>query len=102
MIGRKLGSWLWRGGVGLAVAMPLAAQVHYHADGEPWRQRAEAGPDAVVPGWYYNLGRTGLRVELVAEAPTHLVVRHVFAESSAAGRVEVDDHIVGVGDQRWH
>ena len=101
MIGRKLGSWLWRGGVGLAVAMPLAAQVHYHADGEPWRQRAEAGPDAVVPGWYYNLGRTGLRVELVAEAPTHLVVRHVFAESSAAGRVEVGDHIVGVGDQRF-
>ena len=65
------------------------------------RQRAGDGPDAEVPGWYYNLGRTGLRVELVAEAPTHLVVRHVFADSAATGRVEVGDHIVGVAGQRF-
>lgn len=32
------------------------------------------------PGRYYNLGRTGLRVELVADAPMHLVARHFFAE----------------------
>ncbi len=85
----------------ILAATPLSAQVHYHPDGQPWSQRASEGPDAVVPGWYYNLGRTGLRVELVAEAPTHLVVRHVFANSAAAGRVEVGDHIVGVDGKRF-
>lgn len=84
-----------------AAATPLFAQVHYHDGGVPWNQRASEGPDAEVLGWYYNLGRTGLRVELVADAPTHLVVRHVFAGSSAAGRVEVGDHIVGVSGKRF-
>lgn len=73
------------------------AQVHYHADGRPWSQRAGGGPDADVPGWYYNLGVTGLRVELVADAPQHLVVRHVLPGSPAAGRVHVGDHVVGAG-----
>jgi hypothetical protein len=76
---------------------PALAQVHYHDDGRPWRQRANAGPDQEVPGWYYNLGRTGLRVELVADAPTRLVVRHVFEGSPAHKKVQVGDHIVGAG-----
>ena len=42
------------------------AQVHYYDDGRPWRQRAASGPDRVVDGWYYNLGVTGIRVELVS------------------------------------
>ena len=75
----------------------LSAQVHYHDDGRPWRQRANSGPDQVVDGWFYNLGVTGLRVELVATAPTHLVVRHVFEGSPAAKKVRVGDHIVGAG-----
>jgi hypothetical protein len=78
-------------------AATTRAQVHYHADGQPWRQRAQSGPDAEVPGWFYNLGVTGLRVELVADAPTHLVVRHVFADTPAADLVRVGDHIVGAG-----
>jgi len=101
MTTRSASQLLLRAFVLIAMAVPLVAQVHYHPDGQPWRQRAGDGPDAEVPGWYYNLGRTGLRVELVAEAPTHLVVRHVFAGSAAAGRVEVGDHIVGVGGQRF-
>jgi Family of unknown function (DUF6288) len=78
-----------------------AAQVHYHANGAPWNQRADAGPDAVVPGWYYNLGLSGLRVELVAAEPTHLVVRHVLAGSPTKGLVEVGDHIIGAGGRRF-
>ncbi|MGC6487109.1 MAG: DUF6288 domain-containing protein [Planctomycetota bacterium] len=74
-----------------------AAQVHYYDDGRPWRQRASSGPDQVVDGWFYNLGVTGIRVELVADAPTHLVVRHVFDGSPADGEVRVGDHIVGAG-----
>jgi len=77
------------------------AQVDHHEDGSPWNQRAESGPDAVVPGWYYNLGVTGLRVELVDEAPTHLVVRHVFEDSPAAGQIAVGDVIVGAGGRAF-
>jgi hypothetical protein len=77
------------------------AQVHYHEGGAPWSQRANKGPDAEVPGWYYNLGVTGIRVELVADAPKHLVVRHVFDDSPAARYVRVGDVIVGAGGKRF-
>lgn len=84
--------------VSCALTCPhLDAQVHYHEDGQPWKQRANSGPDAEVPGWYYNLGATGLRVELVAAEPRALVVRHVFAATPAAGKLEVGDLITGAG-----
>lgn len=89
----------WLAGGSLVVG--AAAQVHYHEDGRPWSQRARHGPDAVVPGWFYNLGITGLRVELVADAPTHLVVRYVFVGTPADGRVRVGDHLVGAGGARF-
>ena len=78
---------------------PAVAQVHYHENGQPWSQRAGSGPDAEVPGWYYNLGITGLRAELVADAPKSLVVRHVFTGSPAHGVVRVGDRITGAGGQ---
>ena len=84
--------------VALSIAMPAGAQVHYHDSGHPWKQRANEGPDAEVPGWYYNLGITGLRAELVADAPKSLVIRHVFANSPASGIVLVGDQVAGVGD----
>ena len=82
---------------GLGLAAPAAAQVHYFADGWPWKATTSSGPDAVVPGWYYNLGITGLRVELVETAPKELVVRHVFAGSPADGLVQVGEHLLGAG-----
>jgi hypothetical protein len=51
---------------------PAMAQVHYHDSGHPWKQRVSGGPDAEVPGWYYNLGITGMRAELVADEPKSL------------------------------
>ena len=54
-----------------------SAQVHYLGNGSPWNQKAETGPDAVVAGWYYNLGITGIRVELVADKPKYLLVKYV-------------------------
>ena len=78
-----------------------AAQVHYHADGNPWRQRARKGPDAEVEGWFYNLGVTGLRVELVEDEKTALVVRHVFEGSPAHRKVEVGDRILGAHGARF-
>ena len=76
-----------------------SAQVHYHEDGSPWKQRADRGPDAEVDGWYYNLGITGIRVQLVPEAPKHLLVKHVFEDTPAYRRVRPGDLIVGVNGE---
>ena len=81
----------------LSLALPAFAQVHYFPDGRPWNQRASAGPDAEVDGWYYNLGVTGLRVQLVADAPRHLLVKHVFEGTPAHRKVQVGDVITGAG-----
>ena len=58
----------------LALTFLIRSQVHYLSNGSPWNRRAEAGPDAEVGGWYYNLGTTGIRVQLIAEAPKPLVL----------------------------
>jgi len=84
----------------LTLASPALAdspQVHHHPNGAPWNHRVDRGPDAEVPGWFYNLGITGLRVELVDEAPSHLFVRHVFEDTPADGKVRVGDRITGAG-----
>jgi hypothetical protein len=75
---------------------PLVAQVNYK-DQYPWSDRASAGPDAEVPGWYYNLGLTGIRAELVPDDPKVLVVRYVFPGTPASEFVKVDDRILGAG-----
>jgi len=85
----------------LAFVGPANAQVHYHKDGNPWKQRARRGPDAEVDGWYYNLGITGIRVELVADSPKELIVRHVFEGSPAHKKVKVGDSIIGAGGKRF-
>ncbi len=86
--------------LGAFPALPAArAQVHYYPDGSPWNQRADGGPDAAVDGWYYNLGITGLRVVLVEDAPRHLLVKHVFEDTPAAGKVRPGDFIVGAGSR---
>jgi hypothetical protein len=66
---------------GLAAA--VEAQVHYHDNDSPWGQRAQAGPDAEVPGWFYNLGITGLRAQLTADEPKALLIQYVFPGSPA-------------------
>ena len=78
------------------LAPPISGQVHYHPTGRPWAQRASAGPDAEVPGWYYNLGTTGIRVELVEKHPKALLVRYVFPDTPADKNVEAGDLLVGV------
>lgn len=84
----------------VCVVWPLHAQVDYRAD-SPWNQRAESGPDAQVPGWYYNLGITGLRAQLVADEPKALLIQYVFPDSPADRHVEVGDLIVGAGGRMF-
>lgn len=76
-------------------------QVHYSKDGRPWRQKAGKGPDAEVEGWFYNLGITGLRAELIADKPEFLLVRHVFKRTPASGKVRVGDLIVGANGKKF-
>lgn len=77
----------------------LQGQVHYHDNNSPWGNRAETGPDARVPGWFYNLGITGLRAQLIANEPKALLIKYVFPNTPASGKVEVGDLIVGAGGQ---
>ncbi|MBS0262310.1 MAG: hypothetical protein JSS02_10200 [Planctomycetes bacterium] len=81
----------------VGLTSPLHAQVHYHGHDSPWGQRADSGPDAEVPGWYYNLGLTGLRAELVADQPRALLIKYVFPDSPAHGQVKVGDLVIGAG-----
>ena len=85
----------------LLLMTTATAQVHYHKDGNPWKQRAGRGPDAEVDGWYYNLGITGIRVELIEDAPDELLVKHVFAGSPADRKVLVGDHILGAAGRSF-
>jgi len=88
-------------GAFLLSCAPAAAQVHYNSDGNPWKQSANRGPDAEVKGWFYNLGITGIRAQLVPEAPKHLLVKHVFKGSPAHPAVKPGDFIVGVNGKRF-
>lgn len=81
-------------------ASPSHAQVDYRKD-SPWDQRAESGPDAKVPGWFYNLGITGLRAQLVADEPKALLIKYVFPGSPADGQVKVGDLVVGAGGRMF-
>lgn len=81
----------------LAWMTPAAqAQVDYNGN-HPWGQNAPSGPDAAVGGWYYNLGITGIRVQLIPSAPKHLLVKYVFPGTPADGIVEAGDILTGAG-----
>ncbi len=84
----------------LCHASPSHAQVDY-GKVSPWDQRAESGPDAQVPGWFYNLGITGLRAQLVADEPKALLIKYVFPKSPADGQVKIGDLIVGAGGRMF-
>lgn len=88
--------------IGLCVACPgiaLFAQVDYHSKDNPWGRRTKSGPDAEVPGWFYNLGITGLRAQLIAEEPKALLIKYVFPESPASDIIREGDLIVGAGEE---
>lgn len=84
----------------VCLTLPLEAQVHYQ-NGTPWNNRADSGPDAEVPGWYYNLGLTGIRAELVENEPKALLVKYVFPKTPAHNNVEVGDLIIGVNGKKF-
>jgi Family of unknown function (DUF6288) len=83
------------------ISLPLSAQVDYNdAANLPWSRTTSVAPDSAVPGWFYNLGITGMRVKLDSAAPRTLVVKYVFPGTPAAlAGIQVDDVITGVEGQ---
>ena len=79
-----------------SITVPLPAQVAYEG-GQPWNERAETGPDAQVPGWFYNLGITGMRAQLLPDEPKVLLVKYVFPKTPARSLVKAGDRIIGAG-----
>ena len=82
-------------------SLECIAQVHYFEDDRPWKTRAQDGPDREVDGWYYNLGTTGMRAELTASRPKHLLIKHVFAGSPADKQIQAGDYIIGIGGKAF-
>ncbi len=78
----------------------LASEVFaFQAPNWDWNRKAGGtGPDAQVPGAYWNLGPTGIRAR---QHELHLEVKYVIPNSPASGRVIVGDKIVGVNGRRF-
>ena len=63
---------------------------------QPWDVTTRAEPDAQAGGWYINLGITGARAMIEQDDPQSLLVKYVFADTPAAGKLAAGDRIVGV------
>jgi hypothetical protein len=50
-------------------------------------------PDKEVPGWLVNLGPTGARAIITKNS---FIVRYIFKDSPAVGRLNLGDEIVGI------
>jgi hypothetical protein len=85
----------------LFVCHSLSAQVHYRDNGQPWTNKTNKGPDKEVPGWFYNLGITGIRAQLVADKPKTLEVKYTFKKSPAYKKILAGDLIIGAGGKAF-
>ena len=65
----------------------------------PWDQKAGSGPDAVVGGWYINLGITGARAKLTEKNLKSLVIAYIFENTPAYGKLQIGDIIVGANNK---
>ena len=58
-----------------------------------WETPTKEGPDKDVPGYLINLGPTGARAILESKS---FIVKYIFADSPAVGKLQLDDVITGV------
>lgn len=61
-----------------------------------WGKQTKVKPDSEAGGWFINMGITGLRAKILLESAREFEVAYVFADSPAAGKIEVGDKITGV------
>ena len=83
------------------ISLPSWGQVHYHDNGRPWSHKTRKGPDAEVGGWYYNLGITGLRAVLIKDKPANLLIKFVFKDTPAHGKIQAGDIITGANGKTF-
>lgn len=58
-----------------------------------WTKPGGDAPDKEVPGWLVNLGPTGARAIITENS---FIVRYIFKDSPAVGKLNLGDEIVGV------
>jgi hypothetical protein len=86
----------------LFIVLLMAAVPAWGLDKPPWdKLTTKVGPDAEVPGWYINLGVTGVRAMITQEEPTNLLVMYVFKDTPAFGKVEKGDKITGANGRAF-
>ncbi len=66
-----------------------------------WKKTTRVGPDAQVPGWYINLGITGLRAMIPDDEPKILKVMYVFKGTPAYGKLKVGDKIISANGKAF-
>lgn len=76
-------------------ASPLFAQKS--APDYAWGGYNDRDPyDGMQGGWWFNMGPTGVRGKPELKEPRVIVVKYVFPDSPATGKIKVGDKIVGV------
>jgi hypothetical protein len=76
----------------ISIAVPSASALRKNAT---WGKQTRVKPDAEAGGWFINLGITGVRAKILLEQPREFEVAYVFADTPAAGKLEVGDKITG-------
>jgi hypothetical protein len=81
-----------------AASLWLGANAYAAADKdydypELWVKPGGDAPDKEVPGWLVNLGPTGARAIITENS---FIVRYIFKDSPAVGKLNLGDEIVGV------
>lgn len=67
----------------------------------PWKIGPQNGLDSQTGGHWFNLGPTGIRAKIAERNRREFLVKYVFADSPAAGKIYVDDKIIGVNGRKF-
>lgn len=89
-----------------SLAPDRALAVHEKEGGEwPWNMKLHGYHDREVAealggGWFMNVGPTGIRARITHDHPEYFTVKYVFKDSPAAGKIHIDDIIVGANGRK--
>jgi len=85
--------------VGVVLVVSSSASAMKDAENQKrWEKPCENGPDAAVPGFLFNMGPTGARGILKDRS---FVVKYIFSRSPAAGRLKLNDEVIGANGKRF-
>ena len=67
----------------LFITLSIYCSAIMERDGYPWNVKLKSSQDSEVPGWYLNLGPTGIRAQITQANPTQLQVKYVFQDAKS-------------------